>query len=111
MNKNFVTVSHFTIVLFFPGEIRPEDMMSILRDVESGICRPYKDHDFPTTGSQVSLLSEGGIQINWFTATPDPQRALFKPCPSFDYLKNSHLSSLTMSPNPFPNKVQVICIY
>ena len=34
--------------------LTPKSMMSILRNVESGICRPYNDHPRPTVSSQVS---------------------------------------------------------
>lgn len=56
------------------------DMMAVLRDEPSGICRP--GGSFPTAGSQVSLLGDGktsGGSCHWFTATPSPGNSVFKP--------------------------------
>ena len=65
------------------GQFTIGDMMAVLRDVPSGICRP--GGAFPTAGSQVSLLGgsgNGGAALrscHWFTATPSPARSVFKP--------------------------------
>merc|ERR1711874_727219 len=76
----------------------PEDMMSVLRDEDSGIN--MSGGGFPTTGSQVSLLSGNPAiaSCHWFTATQGPSRSVFKPflfspngCPSD--------TELTTSPN------------
>jgi hypothetical protein len=64
------------------GQFSVTDMMAVLRDEPSGICRP--DGAFPTAGSQVSLLSKSGgggsdASCHWFTATPSPGCSIFKP--------------------------------
>ena len=47
------------------SKFRVEDMMEVLRDTGSGINRP--DGDFPTAGSQVSILGkQGGLTILLF---------------------------------------------
>lgn len=56
-------------------------MIQILRDKESRICRDCSDA-FPTTSSQVSILSASSgtpKAVHWFTGTPDPQFSIFKP--------------------------------
>jgi len=73
-----------------------EDMMAVLRDEESGICRP--GGAFPTAGSQVSVLgggAESGLypSCHWFTATPSPGCAVFKPF--FFGSKNVQLTKAT----------------
>ncbi|UYV61619.1 SCRN2 [Cordylochernes scorpioides] len=61
------------------GSFTPLDMMKILRDRESNICRSV-DHSFPTAASQVSVLGPAPRPpCHWFTATPDPSRSVFKP--------------------------------
>lgn len=62
-----------------------KEMMKVLRDEESGICRSC-DSAFPTQGAQVSALyPEGGRpSSHYFTGTPDPKHSVFKPfvfCP------------------------------
>jgi hypothetical protein len=73
-----------------------EDMMAVLRDEKSGICRP--GGAFPTAGSQVSLLggAKNGFSrsCHWFTATPSPGCAAFKPF-MFDTSGNAQLTSAT----------------
>lgn len=65
------------------GQIGPAAMMSILRHDGSGIC--MCDGAFRSNGAQVSQLrtpaavSVPGAARHWFTATPDPQRSVFKP--------------------------------
>ncbi|KAL4425689.1 hypothetical protein ABPG75_009705 [Micractinium tetrahymenae] len=64
------------------GKIDPAAMMSILRDDGSGIC--MCNGAFRSNGSQVSQLwpptADGTPRAprHWFTATPDPQRSVFK---------------------------------
>ncbi|XP_026759920.2 secernin-3 [Galleria mellonella] len=72
-----------------------KDMFHILRHKESHICRGCDD-TFPTQGSQVSSLSSDGINVHWFTATPDPSVSLFKP---FIFTSNPQISPYTKSPN------------
>merc|ERR1719219_1256898 len=68
--------------------------MEVLRDTESGINRP--DGDFPTAGSQVSVLGkEGGLPCHWFTASAAPSKSVFKPVIFGDKVKS--LTSLTKS--------------
>ena len=67
------------------------NMMEVLRDEPSGINRP--SGNFPTAGSQVSVLSCSSDKPDghWFTATPHPSRSIFKPfqfgmiCPLTEY--------------------------
>ncbi|KAJ0183867.1 hypothetical protein K1T71_000290 [Dendrolimus kikuchii] len=77
------------------AEFKVEDMFNILRHKESHICRSCDDA-FPTQASQVSSLSAEGINIHWFTATPDPSLSFFKP---FVFAPNTSTSSFTHSPN------------
>ncbi|KAF4087019.1 hypothetical protein AMELA_G00090790 [Ameiurus melas] len=60
------------------GHITAETMMDILRDKESGI---NMEGMFMTTGSMVSVLPKDQSLpgIHYFTATPDPERSVFKP--------------------------------
>ncbi|XP_053624528.1 secernin-3 isoform X1 [Plodia interpunctella] len=71
------------------------NMFAILRDKESGICRACDD-SFPTQGSQVSVLSSTGVNIHWFTATPDPSVSYFKP---FIFTPGVQVSTYTASPD------------
>ncbi|CAK1554999.1 unnamed protein product [Leptosia nina] len=71
-----------------------KDMFTILRHKESCICRGVED-TFPTQGSQVSSLSSGGVNVHWFTATPDPSVSYFKP---FVFTENAVASPYTVSP-------------
>ncbi|XP_062861948.1 secernin-3 [Trichomycterus rosablanca] len=60
------------------GHITAETMMEILRDKESGI---NMEGTFMTTGSMVSVLPKHPFLpgVHYFTATPDPERSVFKP--------------------------------
>ncbi|XP_030642690.1 secernin-3 [Chanos chanos] len=60
------------------GHITAESMMGILRDKESGI---NMEGMFMTTGSMVSVvpLDPSLPGVHYFTATPDPDRSVFKP--------------------------------
>lgn len=60
------------------GSITAETMMDILRDKESGI---NMEGMFMTTGSMVSVIpTEPTLPaVHYFTATPDPERSVFKP--------------------------------
>ncbi|GIX81244.1 secernin-2 [Caerostris extrusa] len=61
-------------------DFKATDMFKILRDKPSGIC--MSSGHFLTTASQVSVLHkpESGLpSCHWFTATPDPAQAVFKP--------------------------------
>jgi len=72
-----------------------ENMIEVLRDEDSGINRP--GGDFPTAGSQVSTLGSNNLSpCHWFTATPVPTWATFKP---FVFGDNVHsITDLTLSP-------------
>jgi len=75
------------------------DMISILRDDQSGICMSAEGGFFHTTGSQVSVLNPTSkkTQLNachFFTGTPNPKTSLFKP---FIFSDNVELGSLTVS--------------
>ncbi|KAI7809063.1 secernin-3 [Triplophysa rosa] len=60
------------------GHITAETMMDILRDKESGI---NMEGMFMTTGSMVSVVpTDPDLPgVHFFTATPDPDRSVFKP--------------------------------
>ncbi|XP_072541928.1 secernin-3 [Salminus brasiliensis] len=60
------------------GHITAETMMDILRDKESGI---NMEGMFMTTGSMVSVVPKDVSLpgVHFFTATPDPERSVFKP--------------------------------
>ncbi|KAK6166134.1 hypothetical protein SNE40_022898 [Patella caerulea] len=61
------------------GEFGVKDMMSILRDEDSGICMTG---GFTSMGSQVSAISPAASSFpscHWFTATPNPSRSFYKP--------------------------------
>ncbi|KAA0716106.1 Secernin-3 [Triplophysa tibetana] len=60
------------------GRITAETMMDILRDKESGI---NMEGMFMTTGSMVSVVpTDSDLPgVHFFTATPDPDRSVFKP--------------------------------
>ena len=55
------------------GKFSVEDMIGVLRDEKSGINRP--GGDFPTAGSQVSVLgSDSARACHWLTASLAPSR-------------------------------------
>ncbi|KAM4609031.1 secernin-3 [Polymixia lowei] len=60
------------------GHITAETMMDILRDKDSGI---NMEGMFMTTGSMVSVIPKDPALpgVHYFTATPDPERSVFKP--------------------------------
>ncbi|KAM3862057.1 secernin-3 [Diretmus argenteus] len=60
------------------GHITAETMMGILRDKDSGI---NMEGMFLTTGSMVSVIPKDPALpgVHYFTATPDPERSVFKP--------------------------------
>ena len=71
------------------SQFRVRDMMQVLRDEESGINRPTGD--FPTAASQVSSLGSSSLRPgHWFTASPDPDNAVFKP-----FVFGSNISDIT----------------
>ncbi|KAI4805567.1 hypothetical protein KUCAC02_010171 [Chaenocephalus aceratus] len=80
------------------GHITAETMMDILRDKESGI---NMEGMFMTTGSMVSVIpTDPSLPgVHYFTATPDPERSVFKP---FIFVKNINTINLpkeTTSPS------------
>ncbi|XP_048006207.1 secernin-3 [Leguminivora glycinivorella] len=75
------------------SEFTIHDMFYVLRHKKSRICRGCDD-GFPTQGSQVSILTENGRSVHWFTATPDPSVSLFKP---FVFTPNCETSCYTES--------------
>jgi len=85
------------------NKFRVSNMMQILRDKESEICRGKGG--FCSTGSQISLLglkssgSECSSEMpacHWFTATPDPSKSLYKP---FVFSKGCSVGVQTTSPS------------
>ncbi|KAM9851116.1 secernin-3 isoform 2-T2 [Aulostomus maculatus] len=60
------------------GHISAETMMDILRDKDSGI---NMEGMFMSTGSMVSVIPTNPFLpgVHYFTATPDPERSVFKP--------------------------------
>ncbi|XP_041857427.1 secernin-3 [Melanotaenia boesemani] len=81
------------------GCMTAEAMMDILRDKESGI---NMEGMFMTTGSMVSVIPTDPALpgVHYFTATPDPERSVFKP---FVFVKNAHLLKETTSPSFGPD--------
>ncbi|XP_010792820.1 secernin-3 isoform X2 [Notothenia coriiceps] len=80
------------------GHITAETMMDILRDKDSGI---NMEGMFMTTGSMVSVIPTDPTLpgVHYFTATPDPERSVFKP---FIFVKNINAINLpkeTTSPS------------
>ncbi|TRY61830.1 hypothetical protein TCAL_12547 [Tigriopus californicus] len=109
-NERFDCGKRLLEELSLQKQFKVEDMRTVLRDTESGICRDSKNA-FPTTGSQISLLTpDPSNDCHWFTATSDPRRSIFKLCPGFDVLNavddDSALSSHTKSPILDPSKNQ-----
>jgi hypothetical protein len=82
------------------GNFSVFDMISILRDDQSGICMSSEGSDFSTTGSQVSVLAstnKSKSQVDachFFTGTPNPKVSLFKP---FIFSNKVELGPLTVS--------------
>uniref|UniRef100_A0A1A8JQC0 Secernin 3 n=1 Tax=Nothobranchius kuhntae TaxID=321403 RepID=A0A1A8JQC0_NOTKU len=81
------------------GHITAEAMMDILRDKESGI---NMEGMFMTTGSMVSVIPTDPTLpgIHYFTATPDPERSVFKP---FIFVQKVNLLKETTSPSFGPD--------
>ncbi|XP_071330974.1 secernin-3 [Trachinotus anak] len=77
------------------GHITAETMMDILRDKDSGI---NMEGMFMTTGSMVSVIPTNPALpgVHYFTATPDPERSLFKP---FIFVKHTNQLKQTTSPS------------
>ncbi|XP_029980106.1 secernin-3 [Sphaeramia orbicularis] len=77
------------------GRITAETMMDILRDKDSGI---NMEGMFMTTGSMVSVIPVDAAlpAVHYFTATPDPERSVFKP---FIFVANIGQLKETSSPN------------
>lgn len=77
------------------GKITAETMMGILRDKDSGI---NMEGMFMTTGSMVSVIPKDPSLpgVHYFTATPDPERSVFKP---FIFVKHLKPLSETTSPS------------
>lgn len=77
------------------GSITAQTMMDILRDKESGI---NMEGMFMSTGSMVSVVPTDAAlpAVHYFTATPDPERSVFKP---FIFLENVGQLTDTRSPN------------
>ncbi|XP_041662815.1 secernin-3 [Cheilinus undulatus] len=77
------------------GHITAEKMMNILRDKDSGI---NMEGMFMTTGSMVSVIPKDPALpgVHYFTATPDPERSVFKP---FIFVNNINELKETTSPS------------
>jgi secernin len=83
------------------GNFSVFDMISILRNEQSGICMiDETGHGYTSTGSQVSVLTpsnQNKSQVDachFFTGTPNPKLSLFKP---FIFSNNVELGPLTVS--------------
>ncbi|XP_026231758.1 secernin-3 [Anabas testudineus] len=76
------------------GHITAETMMDILRDKDSGI---NMEGMFMSTGSMVSVIPTNPAlpAVHYFTATPDPERSVFKP---FIFVKHINPLKETTSP-------------
>lgn len=81
------------------GRITAETMMDILRDKDSGI---NMEGMFMSTGSMVSVIPRDPSLpgVHYFTATPDPERSVFKP---FIFVKNLKPLEETTSPSYGPD--------
>ncbi|XP_019945717.2 secernin-3 [Paralichthys olivaceus] len=81
------------------GHITAETMMDILRDKDSGI---NMEGMFMTTGSMVSVIPMNPALpgVHYFTATPDPERSVFKP---FVFVTHTNQLKETTSPSYGPN--------
>ncbi|XP_062259206.1 secernin-3 [Platichthys flesus] len=81
------------------GHITAETMMGILRDKDSGI---NMEGMFMTTGSMVSVIPTNPALpgVHYFTATPDPEKSVFKP---FIFVKHTNPLKETTSPSYGPN--------
>ncbi|XP_026150692.1 secernin-3 isoform X1 [Mastacembelus armatus] len=81
------------------GHITAEAMMDILRDKDSGI---NMEGMFMTTGSMVSVIPTNPALpgVHYFTATPDPERSVFKP---FIFVKHIKQLKETSSPSYGPD--------
>ncbi|XP_076603011.1 secernin-3 [Chaetodon auriga] len=81
------------------GQITAETMMDVLRDKDSGI---NMEGMFMTTGSMVSVIPRDPSLpgVHYFTATPDPERSVFKP---FIFVKNLKPLEETTSPSYGPD--------
>ena len=87
------------------GQFGVREMVTVLRDEESGICRvPGPGQAFPTQGSMVSLLGPSS-HCHWFTATPLTNRAVFKP---FIFGRGETVTSLTMGGKHELGQVQAV---
>jgi secernin len=82
------------------GNFSVFDMISILRDDQSGICMIGEGGGYTTTGSQVSVLASTNKKksqidaCHFFTGTPNPKVSLFKP---FIFSDKAELGPLTVS--------------
>ncbi|XP_020490100.1 secernin-3 [Labrus bergylta] len=81
------------------GHISAETMMDILRDKDSDI---NMEGMFMTTGSMVSVIPRDPALpgVHYFTATPDPERSVFKP---FIFVNNINQLKETTSPSYGPD--------
>ncbi|XP_074550950.1 secernin-3 [Halichoeres trimaculatus] len=81
------------------GHITAETMMDILRDKDSGI---NMEGMFLATGSMVSVVPTDPALpgVHYFTATPDPERSVFKP---FIFVDNINPLKETTSPSYGPD--------
>ncbi|XP_029386211.1 secernin-3 [Echeneis naucrates] len=81
------------------GHITGATMMGILRDKNSGI---NMEGMFMTTGSMVSVIPTNPALpgVHYFTATPDPERSVFKP---FIFVEHANDLKATTSPSYGPD--------
>ncbi|XP_022054584.1 secernin-3 [Acanthochromis polyacanthus] len=81
------------------GHITAETMMGILRDKDSGI---NMEGMFMSTGSMVSVIPTNPELpgVHYFTATPDPEKSVFKP---FIFVENARPLKETSSPSYGPD--------
>lgn len=70
------------------------DMMSILRDDQSGISVDDQTRGVRTTSSQISVLTRDHLACHFLTGTPYPNQSLFKP---FIFIDDVELGPLTVS--------------
>ncbi|CAG2183494.1 unnamed protein product, partial [Oppiella nova] len=105
-NQRFIAGKELLLNLTKDNCFDINSMIAILRDESSGICRSCDDA-FPSTSSQVSVLSntESRPSCHWFTGTPDPKHSVFKP---FVFCENFEITANIVSPTIPDDPVKTI---
>jgi secernin len=94
-DKHPFCILYIYLSCLLAGNFKAQDMMSILRHEDSGICMTG---GFTSTGSQVSILppkDSGAPCVHFLTGTANPSKSLFKP---FVFTENASIGDKTTSP-------------